>query len=100
PLLEFAAELGARDERGDVECDEMLVLERIGHVTVHDALRQAFDDRRLADAGLTDQHRIVLRPSRQHLHHATNFLVATDNRLELSFPRTFRKIAREALERL
>ena len=35
------------------------------HLAVDDALREAFDDRRLADAGFADQHRIVLRASLQ-----------------------------------
>ena len=33
-----------------------------------DALRDALDDRGLADARLADQHRVVLGPARQHLH--------------------------------
>src|SRR5712691_7412713 len=63
PLLEFPAELGARDERTDIERDEMLVLQRIRYVAVDDALRQPLDDRRLAHAGLADEHRVVLGPA-------------------------------------
>src|SRR6267378_8195088 len=76
----------------------MFVLERIGHVAVHDALRQSLDNRGLADAGLTDQDRVVLRAPRQHLHHAPYLLVAADDRIELAFARELREIAREALQ--
>jgi len=59
-LLELAAVLRARDQRAEIEGDQVLVLERVRDVPVHDALRQPFDDRGLADAGLSDQHGIVL----------------------------------------
>src|SRR5690606_12971599 len=67
PLLELAAVLRARDHAREVERDEPLVLERLGHVTGHDALREALDDGGLADAGLTDEHRVVLGAPGQHL---------------------------------
>ncbi len=100
PLFEFAAVLGARDEGADVERDEMLVLQGVRHVAVDDALRQALDDRGFPDAGLTDQDRVVLRTTRQHLHHAANFLVTADDGIELALARNFGEIAREALQRL
>jgi hypothetical protein len=62
PFLEVAAVPRPRDHAAEVERDEALVAERVGHVPVDDALRDALDDRRLADAGLADQHRVVLRP--------------------------------------
>jgi hypothetical protein len=38
----------------------LLVVQAFGHVAVDDPLRQSFDDCGLADAGIADQHRIVL----------------------------------------
>ncbi len=67
PLLELAAILRAGDERAHVEREDLLVLQPFGHVAADDALRQAFDDGRLADAGLADEHRVVLGAARQHL---------------------------------
>jgi hypothetical protein len=54
------------------------------HVAGDDAQGEAFDDRRLADAGLADEHGIVLRSPRQHLDHAADFLIAADDRVELA----------------
>ena len=54
------------------------------HVAAHDALREAFDDGRLADARLADQHRIVLGAPREHLDDAADLLVAADDRIELA----------------
>ena len=61
PVLEFAAELRARDHRADVHGDDALALERFGHVARDDAAREALDDGRLADAGVADEHGVVLR---------------------------------------
>ena len=70
------------------------------HVAVDDAQRQAFDDGRLADAGLADQHRIVLGAARQHLDRAADFLVAADHRIELALARGFGQVAGIFLQRV
>ena len=70
PLLELAAVLGAGDQRAQVERDDALVLEPLGHVAAHDALGEALDDGGLADAGLADEHRVVLGPPAEHLDDA------------------------------
>ena len=71
-----------------------------GHVLPDDALRQPFDDGGLADAGLADQHRIVLGAARQHLDHAADLVVAADHRIELALARELGQVAAVALERL
>jgi hypothetical protein len=83
-LLELAAELGAGQQRGHVERQHALALERLGHLAGDDALRQAFDDGGLAHAGLADQHGVVLGAALQHLDGAADFLVAADDRVELA----------------
>src|SRR5207249_10920200 len=64
-LLELAAVLRPGDERPNVEGEHALALECLGHVALHDPVREPFGDRRLADARLTDQRGIVLRAARQ-----------------------------------
>ena len=86
PLLELAAILGAGDQRAHVERQQLLVLEALGHVALDDALGQAFGDGGLADAGLADQHGIVLGAPGQHLDGAADLLVAADHR-DRSCPR-------------
>ncbi len=99
-VFKFAAKLRARQHRAQIERDHALVLQRFGHVAGNDALRQAFDDRGLADAGFADQHRIVLGAAGEHLHHAADFFVAADDRIELAAPRLFGQVAGVALQRL
>ena len=84
PLLELAAVLGAGDHRAEVERDEPLVLQALGHVALDDAAGEALDDGGLADAGLADEHRVVLGAARQHLDDAADLLVAADDRVDLA----------------
>ena len=84
-LLELAAVLGAGDQRAEVERDDALVLEASpGTSPRDDALGEALDDGRLADAGLADQDRVVLGAPREHLDDAADLLVAADDRVELA----------------
>ena len=99
-LLEFAAELGARDQRAHVEREDPLVLETLRHLAVHDALREAFHDRGLAHARLADQHGVVLGATLQHLHRAADLVVTTDDGIELALLGTRRQVDRVLLERL
>ena len=100
PLLELAAELRAGDQRAHVEREHALVAQALGHFAVDDALREAFDDRGLADAGLADQHRIVLGAPLQHLDRAADFLVAADHRVELALLGALGQVDGVLLERL
>ena len=71
-----------------------------GHVARDDALGEALGDRRLADAGLADQHRVVLRAAREHLDRAPDLLVAADHRVELARLGGGREVAAELRQRL
>ena len=75
---------GARHHGAEIERHELLALERFRHVVVDDAQRQALGDRGLADAGLADQHGIVLGAAAQYLDRAADLLVAADHRIELA----------------
>ena len=82
PLLELTAVLRAGDHRAEVEGDEPLAAQRLGHVAVDDALGEPLDDGGLADTGLADQHGVVLGAAREHLHDAADLVVAADHRVE------------------
>ena len=77
-----------------------LSLQRFRHVAVDDAQRQALDDGGLADAGLADQHRVVLGAARQHLDGAADLLVAADHRIELALARRLGEVAGVFLQRV
>ncbi len=83
-LFELAAVLGAGDQRADVQRQQALALQRLRHVAGDDAVRQALDDRRLADAGLADQDRVVLRAAREDLNQPLDLAAAADHGVELA----------------
>jgi hypothetical protein len=92
PFLEVAPVPGARDHPADVELHKSLVAQRVGHVPVDDALGDALHDRGLADAGLADEHRIVLRPPGQHLDRLLDLVLAADHRVDASLAGQRREI--------
>ncbi|EPY19096.1 ATP-dependent Clp protease ATP-binding protein subunit ClpB [Strigomonas culicis] len=100
PLLELAAVLGAGDERAHVERVHLLPLDALRHLALHDALRQPLDDRRLADAGLADEHRVVFRAARQHLDRAADDLLASHDGVQPALARLVREVARVLLQEL
>src|SRR5690606_3922693 len=79
PLLELAAVLRSRQQATHVELNDLLALEAVRYVVLDDALRQALCDGRLADAGLADEHRVVLAAPEQDLDGASDLLVTTDD---------------------
>ena len=97
-LFEITAVSRASHEGSEVKRVHLLVLDRVWHVVGDDALRQAFHNGGFADARLADQHRIVFGATRQHLHDALDFLLATDNGIELSFTSERRQVAAELIE--
>ena len=77
-----------------------LFLQRLGHLVVDDALREALDDGGLAHAGLADQHRVVLGAPLQDLDRAADLVVAADHRVELAFAGALGEVDRVLLQRL
>ncbi len=99
-FFELAAILRTGDECAHVERDDTLVAQAFGDVAADDALGETFDDRRLADARFANQHRVVFRPTREHLNDAANLIVASDDRIQLALARDFGEVAAVAFERL
>ena len=99
-VFEFAAILRAREHGSQIERDDALVLQDFGHVAGDDALRQAFDNGRLAHSRLADEHGIIFRTPRKHLHHAADFFIASDDGIELAAPCLLVQVAGITLQRL
>lgn len=99
-VFKLSAKLGASYQGPQVQGHERAVHQRRGHVALDDALRQPLDDRRLADARLADEHRVVLRAAAQDLDGTPNLLVAADHGVELLVARRLGEVAGVALERV
>ena len=99
PLLEVAAVAGAGHHAGQLQLHDPLARQRLGHVVVHDALREPLDDRGLAHPGLADQHRVVLAPARQHLDGLLDLVVAADDRVDPALAGHGGEVAAELVQR-
>ena len=75
-----------------------MALQRVGDVVADDLLGQALDDGRLADAGLADQHRVVLGAPAEHLHDPLELAGAPDDRVELLLAGELGEVATELVE--
>jgi hypothetical protein len=90
----------SRDQRGQIERVDLLVLEQLRHVAVGDALGEALDDGGLADAGLADEHGVVLGAAREDLHDPLDLGLAADDRIELALGGELGQVATELVEQL
>src|SRR5690606_16330819 len=99
PLLEVAAVLRARDHGRHVKREDPMVPQTLRDLALRDQLRQPLHDRRLPDARLPDQDRVVLLATAQDLHHALDLLLAPDGRVQLRGTRKLRQIPAEVVER-
>ena len=94
-LLELPAVLRARDDQRDVEGEDALVGQEVRHVAADNLLSEPFDDGGLADAGLADEDRVVLRAAAEHLLDPLELVVAPDQRVELVLHRRLGQVAAE-----
>ena len=66
----------------------------------NDTLRKALNNRRLANARLTNQHRVILAATLQYLDGASDFIITTDHGVELALAGALGQIHGVFLQRL
>ena len=82
-FLKFAPVLGACYQRAHIQRKNLLILQSFRHVAAYDTLRQAFHHGGLADAGFSDQHRIILGLTGQDPDHIPDLRVTANDRIQL-----------------
>ena len=95
-LLKFAAVFCPRDDACHIQREKPLSEELLRHLPGGDILRHALDDRRFADARLTDQRGVILMLARKDLQNRFDLPSAADHRLRV--PRPFHHIHTELLQ--
>ena len=100
PFLELALIFSTGHEGAHVQRIDFLGLQVFRHVLTDYSLGNAFRNSSLSDTRLTDQDRIVLRPSAQYLEHPTYLLVPADDGVELPFSGTLVQIDRIPFQEL
>ena len=99
-LLELAAVFCARDQRAHVQAEHGAVFQVFGHVAAHDTLGKAFGDSRLADAGLTDEHGVVLALTAQDTDDVADLAVTADDGVKFVGARHFDKVLAVLFQRV
>ena len=95
PLFKLAAVFRPRHDQTQVQRQNPFIGQKRRHVAIGDPLRESFHNRSLAHARLADQHRVVLRPPAQNLHHPLQLVVPPDQRIQLPVRRRLRQVATE-----
>ena len=91
--------LGAGHERTQIQGNHATVEQVVRHLGADDPLSQTLDDRRLADARLTDEHRIVLGPAAEDLEHSFDLVAPTDDGIERALLGHARQVPPKFIER-
>ena len=99
-ILKLTAVLRSGKHAAKVHHNDALVLHRVRHIAGNNPPRETFDNRCLAHARFTNQHRIVLRSARKHLQHAPNLMIASDHRINLARPRASGEVGAVFFQRL
>ena len=99
-FFELAAELGSGEEDAHVEGHEALAAQVVGDVVGGHALGEGLGDGGLADAGLADDHGVVLGAAVEDLEDAADLHVAADDRVELAFGGEAGDVGGVAVERV
>ncbi len=99
-LLELAFHAGPGLQQADIQAAQLDIPERRRHVAGDDAQGEAFDHGGLADPGFAGEDRVVLPASHEDVYQLADFLVATDDGVELAAACLFGQVHGEPLERL
>mmetsp|Transcript_67005 Transcript_67005/g.216608 ORF Transcript_67005/g.216608 Transcript_67005/m.216608 type:complete len:549 (+) Transcript_67005:866-2512(+) len=97
-FLELTSVLGACEQAREVELNDLLAPQELWNVSVGDALRKTLGDRGLANAGLADEHRVVLLAARQNLNGPLQLLRAANHGVQLAVKRSLREVFAELLQ--
>ena len=97
-FFKFTAILGTCQQGGHIKRQYAFVFQTLRHFTIDDTLRQTFHDRGLANAGLANQHGIILAPTLQYLNRTANFVIATNDGIQLALSGALGQIKRVLLQ--
>ncbi len=99
-FLEVAAEPRAGEERSRIERKDLGAFEDLGDVVLQEPDGKPFGERRLADAGVADEHWIVLAPPAEDLERALQLRRPANERVEQAFTGAIGQVQRVRAERI
>ncbi len=81
-FLKFPTVLGACHQSAHIQCKNLFVFQALWDVSPDNTLCQSFHHRRLAHAGLPDQHRIIFGLSGKNTDNVSDFAVPANHRIQ------------------
>ena len=94
-LFEVAAVFRARDDGRDVQGEDLLLRQGGGDLARGDTEGDTLDDGGFADAGVADEHRVVLLAPAENLDDPGDLHVPADDRIELPLAGRLRQVMTE-----
>ena len=76
-----------------------VIFQGLGHLVTGNELGQPLDDGGLADSGFPDEHRVVLLPTAEDLHHTFDFGSSADRGVQFPLSRQVGQVPAEVVER-
>ena len=99
-LLEVAAIPRARQQRTGIERKDFRILQRPLHIVVKKPRGETLGHGGLADAGIADEHGVVLAAAAEHFDRPLELLGASDQRIEQPLTRPFGQVHAVRQERV
>ena len=91
-LLELTLVFGTGNQCTHIERIKLLVLQILRYVATDDTLCKSLNDSGFTCTRLTDKDRVVLGSARENLKNSSDFLITTDNRVELAAASLFYQV--------
>ena len=91
-FLKFAPVLGPGNQGAHIQGENRFVFQAFRNVTAHNALSKAFRNGGLADAGLSDENRVVLRFPGKNPDNVSDLRISANDRIQLIFPGSLHEV--------
>ena len=85
-LFKLTPILRASNQGRHVQGNQLLSLERVRNVSGNNSLGKSLNHSGLPHTGFTDQHGVIFGAAGEHLRDPSDLRIATDHRIEFSFP--------------
>ena len=92
PFFELASNTCTLNQADDIQADDLLALQFVRNRSIHNLLGQAFYNGCFTNPWFPNEDRIVFGSAVEDFDDPSDFLVAADDRVNISFPGNFRDI--------
>ncbi len=84
-LFKFTTILRTCNQCTHIQCKNLLILQSVRNITIHNPLGKTFDNCSLTNTGFTDQNRVILRLTGKDTNHVPDLFITANHRIKLLF---------------